>query len=215
MKKKNNAIQTPDMPEDLEPLIINEMTHQSAYEMGRVETSIGPVQAEHVRFNEIHMKGVIFAETHLPFSSWTDVLFEECDLSHVTFNRAQFNRVTFRDCKLAGTNFDESMMRDVQWSGCQAPYSLFNLTELQDVRFDDCFLKGANFFEANVDNIQLGASMIEDVQFTGTSLENVDLSRCPFTHIHASEQDLRGAVISSEQALSFIELFGLKVKREP
>lgn len=212
MKKKNDEIQTPDLPADLDLLTITEVTNRSAYEMGRIETLMGPVQAEHVRFDEIHVKDVIFEESQLPFSSWTDVLFEKCDLSHVNFSGSQFNRVAFQDCKLAGTNFDESVMRNVQWGGCQAPYSLFNLTELQDVRFDDCLLKGANFFEAAVNHFQLGTSTIEDVQFTGTSLNGVDLSQCSFTHIHASEQDLRGAVISPEQAIPFIELFGLKVK---
>lgn len=213
MNKEKRKIQTPDLPENLESLVISHVTNRSSYEMGRIESLMGPVEAKHVRFDEIHVKNVNFEEAYLPFSSWTDVLFERCDLSNVDFSGGQFNRIEFRECKLAGTNFDEAVMRDVQWTDCQAPYSLFNLTELQDVRFDGCLLKGANFFEATVDNFQLGTSTIEDVQFTGTSLKNVDLSSCQFTHIHASEPDLRGAIISPEQAISFIELFGLKVKK--
>ncbi|MFD1361268.1 pentapeptide repeat-containing protein [Lentibacillus salinarum] len=212
MKKKNRRIQTPDLPEQLDPIKLDQLTDQSFYEMGTINEPIGPVYAEHVRFDQMHFKNVTFRETELPFSQWLDVVFENCDLSGAGLSGARFNRVVFRDCKLAGTDFDRLVMQDVTWTNCQAPYLICNQTEIRDVQFDNCLLKGANFINASQDNLQLGTSDIEDVQFTGTSLKSVDLSRCRFTHIHADEQELRGAVIAPEQASGFIEVFGVRVK---
>ncbi|WP_062104490.1 pentapeptide repeat-containing protein [Bacillus niameyensis] len=212
MKKKMREIHRPDLSENMKIRLLDEVTDRSSHEFGKIESNIGPVHAEHVHFIEIHFNGVSFEQCQLPFSSWVDVIFENCDLSNIDLKKAQFTRVEFRKCKLAGTNFDQAMMRDVQFSHCEAPYALFNLAEVQDVLFNASLLKGANFIDAHFNNVQFHNSNIQDVQFTGTSLRNIDLSLCQFDYIHADERDLRGAIIAPEQALSFIELFGLKVK---
>lgn len=215
MKKKNREIQKPDLPQSLEPLSIKEIADHSSFELGRMETTVGPIHAKHVRFREIHVRNVVFEKTHLPFSSWIDVVFEKCDLSNADFSGAKLNRVEFIDCKMRGANFDHVVMRDVSWVNCQAPYSRFSLTELKDVRFENCFLSGSNFLDSSVDNLQLGTTTIDDVQFSGTSLKNVDLSECQYTYIHLREDDLRGAIVSPEQAISLIEVFGVKVNHHP
>lgn len=212
VRNKNRMIQTPDLPEQLDSINFTHLTDQSYYEMGAIDSPIGTVHAEHVRFDQIHFRNVTFSETELPYSQWLDVLFDNCDLSGAKLNGARFNRVEFRNCKLTGTDFDQAVMQDATWTNCQAPYVLCNLTAFRDVQFDNCLLKGANFIDASQDNLQLGTSDIQDVQFTGTSLNNIDLSQCRFTHIHAGEQELRGAVIAPEQAAGFIGLFGVKVK---
>ncbi|MDR7072436.1 pentapeptide repeat-containing protein [Fictibacillus barbaricus] len=214
MKKKTRTINKPDLPENLEILEIDEVVNGSSYEMGRLESAIGTANAKNVRFSEVYVKGVNFEQTQLPFSTWIDVIFEKCDLSNVKLNGARFNRVEFRECKMAGTDFDDSVMHDVQFIDCQAPYSLFNLTELRDVKFDHCLLKEANFIESTLENVQLGNSTIQEVQFSDTALKNVDLSSCQFTFIHVKEDDLRGAIISPEQAITLIEVFGLEVNHD-
>ncbi|SFD67971.1 Pentapeptide repeat-containing protein [Lentibacillus persicus] len=212
MRKLNRRIQKPDLPEQLDPINVDELKGHSFFEMGTVKKAIGPVHAEGVNFEQLYFNDVTFTETELPTSQWIDVIFDNCDLSGIQLNSARFSRVEFRNCKLAGTDFDRAIMHDVTLTDCQAPYVLCNLTELRDVQFDNCLLKGANFIDGWQNNLQLGTSDIEDVQFTGTSLENVDLSRCLFNHIHIDEQNLRGAVIAPEQAAGFIEVFGVKVK---
>ncbi|HLR63672.1 MAG TPA: pentapeptide repeat-containing protein [Lentibacillus sp.] len=214
MNKKNRLIQKPDLPERPEPIKIDQLTDRSFYEMVTVNNGIDPVYAEHVRFDQVHFKNVTFTETELPFSQWLDVIFDNCDLSGAKLNGARLNRVEFRNCKLSGTNFDRAVMQDVTWKDCQAPYILCNLTNLRDMQFDNCLLKGANFIDVSQDNLQFGNSDIEDVQFTGTSLRNVDLSRSRFNHLHLDEEELRGAVIAPEQAAGFIEVFGVIVKAE-
>jgi len=196
LKKKNREIQKPDLPQSLEPLSIKEIANHASFEMGRIETTVGPIHAKHVRFSEIHVKNVVIEKTHLPFSSWMDVIFEKCDLSNVDFSGAKLNRVEFINCKMRGANFDHVVMRDVSWVNCQAPYSRFSLTELKDVRFEDCFLSGSNFLDASVDNLQLGTTTIEDVQFTGTSLKNVDLSACQYTYISTRRRFARRYCVS-------------------
>ncbi|MBO0995749.1 pentapeptide repeat-containing protein [Bacillus sp. SD088] len=205
-------IQSPDLPQILNSLAIDKIEDRSTYELGRLEAFPASIHAEHVRFQEIHLKGVDFDNIQLPSSSWVDVVFENCDLTNLDFRMARFTRVEFIDCKLVGVNCDQANFNDVLFRQCQAPYSLFNLSTFQDVCFDECLLKGANFIDASLEFLDFTNSVIEDVQFTGTSLSNIDLSQCEFSLIHADEHDLRGAIISPEQAIGFIEVFGLKVK---
>ncbi|MFD2762367.1 pentapeptide repeat-containing protein [Lentibacillus juripiscarius] len=213
MAKKQRHIQKPDLPEQLEKMTLNELTDEDFCEMGSIqETASSPVQAERVRFDQMHFQNVRLNDAALPFSHWLDVLFENCDLSGARLQGARFNRVEFRNCKLAGADLDRAIMQDVTWTGCEAPYLLCNESELRDVYFDHCLIKGANFIHASADHLQLGTSDIDDVQFSGTSLANVDLSRCTFTQIHLNEADLRGSVIAPEQAAGFIGLFGINVK---
>lgn len=213
-KARMRKIQSPDLPQDLDVLTIDKVDDRSTYELVEFKDFPNSVYAEHVRFQEMRIKGVVFEDIQLPSSSWIDVVFENCDLTNLNLSMARFTRVEFVHCKLVGVDFDQATFNDVVFYQCQAPYSLFNLAEFQDVRFDQCLLKGANFIDANMTFLDFTNSVIEDVQFTGTSLSNIDLSQCDFTFIHAEENDLRGAIISPEQAVDLIEVFGLKVKYE-
>ena len=212
MQKNNRPIEKPDLPNQLDQKGLDTIESHSLIEMTQIHLITESVTAEHVRFREVHLKGVHFDEVNLPFSSWVDVIFENCDLSNIEMNEARMNRVEFRNCKLAGTNFDRAELQDVQFINCQAPYALYNLAKLNDVRFTDCLLKSANFIDANFSNVQFGKSTIDGVQFTGTSLKNVDLSECELRQIHMEKEDLQGAIVSADQAVSLIELFGVRVK---
>ncbi|MBU6081269.1 pentapeptide repeat-containing protein [Allobacillus halotolerans] len=212
MRNKDRRIEQPDLPEKLDQRELTTIEEHSLIETAQIRSIAGPVTANHVRFREVHLKGIHFDEVNLPSSSWVDVIFENCDLSNIEMNEARMNRVEFRNCKLAGTNFDRAELQDVRFVNCQAPYALFNLAKMYDVRFNDCLLKSANFIDANFSNVQFGKSIMDDVQFTGTSLKNVDLSECELRQIHVEKEDLQGAIVSADQAVSLIELFGVHVK---
>ncbi len=212
MKRKVRTIQQPLLPEGLSQISLSDISNETLVEIGKVTYVDGPIEAEHVRFEEVHFRNVNLTGSKLPFSSWSNSILEDCDLSHVDFSRTRFHRVLFKNCKLAGTDFDQTELRDVYWQECQAPYALFNQMDMRDVCFTNCLLKGANFLDSKWDYVQFGHSTIDDVQFTGTSLKNVDLSNCQFTTIHTNAEEIKGAIISAEQAVSFIELFGVKVK---
>ncbi|MFB9974287.1 pentapeptide repeat-containing protein [Allobacillus sp. SKP2-8] len=212
MKKANRPIESPDLPQQLETTELNTLEDASEIEMVQIDIIAPGIEAEHVRFQESYIKGVHFDAAKLPHSSWVDVIFENCDLSNVKLTNTQMNRVEFRNCKLVGTDFDRADLRDVRMIDCQAPYTLFNLTNMQDVAFSDCLLKSANFIESEFFNVQFGSSTIDDVQFTGTSLKDVDLSNCELRQIHIQKEDIEGAIVSADQAISLIELFGVTVK---
>ncbi|GAA0351865.1 pentapeptide repeat-containing protein [Bacillus horti] len=215
MRKKKHSIQEPDLPYELLPIAL-ESEHISSHayiENGIIENIATQLRADHVGFSELYLKSVQLQGSQLNASNWTDVIFEKCDLSNVKFNRAQFNRVRFVDCKMVGTDFDEAVFADVQFVQCQGQLSTWSVSTCKDMSFEDCQLKSASFFEAVFERIQFGKSYIDDVQFTGTSLADVDLSLCHFDSIHASAGDLVGSVISPEQAVAFVQAFGVKVKQ--
>jgi hypothetical protein len=78
LKKKIRSINKPDLPEHLETLEISRLGDSDSFEMGKMESSIGRLDAKHVQFNEVLIKGVNLADSKLPFSAWNDVVFEKC-----------------------------------------------------------------------------------------------------------------------------------------
>lgn len=53
---------------------------------------------------------------------------------------------------------------------------------------------------------------INDVDFTATALKGIDISTCTFDNLTVSLDSLNGCEVSSEQAIGFAMLLGLKVK---
>jgi uncharacterized protein YjbI with pentapeptide repeats len=53
---------------------------------------------------------------------------------------------------------------------------------------------------------------LNDVDFTNTILKGVDISTCTFEQINVSPESLVGCEVSSNQAIGFSRLLGLKIK---
>ena len=62
----------------------------------------------HVQFNNCKLKATHF----------TDVRFEHCDLSNISFAESSLFRVEFISCKLVGTNLPETILNHCKMQDC-------------------------------------------------------------------------------------------------
>ena len=53
---------------------------------------------------------------------------------------------------------------------------------------------------------------LNEVNFIGTALKGVDLSNSSFQQLSVSLENLKGCEVSTEQAIGFAVLMGLKIK---
>jgi len=53
---------------------------------------------------------------------------------------------------------------------------------------------------------------LNDIDFTQTILQGIDISTCTFEQINVSLESLIGCEVSSDQAIGFSKLLGLKIK---
>lgn len=164
--------------------------------------------------DRILFQNVAFRGTSLPKSEWTDVRFDNCDLSNIDLNGAIMHRVTFHECKLLGMDLTEATLRNVLFDECYGDYAVLRFSNTKQVKFEKCSLAKADLSNMTHAQTSLHECNIDGVQFAQTKLRGVDLSNCDFASLSVNIEDLQGCMISPLQASSFATMFGLVVNED-
>jgi uncharacterized protein YjbI with pentapeptide repeats len=216
MKKVKKAqTEPPKLPVDLPELELNFelIQNHDHFESGIVhDCIIEGLQASKVSVDRVLFHNVTFTETSLRAVELTDVLFEKCDLSNVSFHDAAIHRTEFRNCKMIGFDLTGATLRNVRFHQCLGDYATFRFTNLKQCILENCSLQSADFYSSTLNKVQLWSSNIDKAEFTSTKLEGMDLSNCEFTGLGVGIDELQGCIISRGQASIFAELFGLVIK---
>jgi uncharacterized protein YjbI with pentapeptide repeats len=211
-KKKVMKIEPPKIfPSELPifKLPVNIQSHD-IFEMGMIQDcAIEHQQVNKVIFDKMIFKNVTFTKITLTEVELTDVIFEKCDLSNVDFSEAVIHRTEFIECKMIGTNLTGVTLRNVLFDSCLADYATFRFSNAKQMIIQDSFLRNADFCYSKLQKFQLFRSNIDQAQLSGTELDGIDLSDCEFNGLGVGLEDLKGCIISREQAYIFANLIGL------
>lgn len=60
-------------------------------------------------------------------------------------------------------------------------------------------------------NVEFSDSNLEKMQLSGSKLAGIDLSSCEFNQIGVTKEDVKGCIVSTQQAIAFARVFGLIV----
>lgn len=124
-----------------------------------------------------------------PGSSFTDSLFNGCELDAAVLPNAALTNVQFSNCQMVGANFRGATLNDCVFFRCKLTGATFAEASLRNVTFEGCTLEGSSFF---------GARLMQPVAFATTSLRDADLrfyeSEADAPSI--SSCDLRGVSLS-------------------
>lgn len=175
----------------------NEVLHQA--EVGGVELS------------GCKLIGCRFVGCSFEKTGFTDVVFENCDLSNCVMNGAVLHRVEFRNCKLVGCAFEEAYLRNVKLENCACGYVAVRHSDVKTVTFFGCDLTGADFFECKLTAVLSDCKLIE-AHFYQTPLRATDLTSSEIAGISISPDDLKGAIVTRDQAADLARLLGLVIK---
>lgn len=91
------------------------------------------------------------------FSSASPLSFEQCDLSHSSFQGVRINKISFRNCTLMDVDFSDS--------------------DLTLAEFDECELERANFSRANLTKADLRSAFNYQIDPTSCLLTNTRFLR--------------------------------------
>ncbi|OWA35542.1 hypothetical protein B9G55_12980 [Saccharibacillus sp. O16] len=193
------------------------MPEPELYLESRIEiqnAAVGPTELleldyDKVSFDRVWFKQVTVLDSALRGAEFTDVVFEDCDLSNMNLTDAFLNRVAFKRCKLIGTDFGSSRMQHVRMSDCIGDYANFRLGKMKSVIFEDCSLLGSDLYAAEVQQFALDRCKIDGINLSEVKLKDVDLSRCEFDSLIVNPEDLAGCRIAPHQAAVFVGLLGL------
>lgn len=209
-KKKMMKIETPRIPSELPVTMRQDIQSNDFLEMEMIQDcEIENSKANKVIFDKIIFRNVTFTETAFTSAELTDVIFEKCDLSNVDFSDAVIHRTEFKDCKMIGINLSGTTLRNILFDNCLADYAAFRFANIKQVIIQDSFLSKADFSYCKLQKFEFSRCTIDQVQFSGTELNGIDLSDCSFSGLGVFVENLKGCIISREQAYIFANLFGL------
>ena len=118
----------------------------------------------------------------------------------------------FKDCRMIGTNFSESSMHYVRMDGCSGSYLNASYVMLKNAIFQNCKLDHSFFQYVKLQNLEFEGIDFTGASFAETPMNGLDLSSCKLDRMSVSMDKLKGLTVTTEQALDFIALLGLKLK---
>lgn len=156
----------------------------------------------HVQFNASRLKATHF----------TDVRFENCDLSNISFAESALFRVEFISCKLVGTNLAETVLNHLTLKDCNARYINLSMSKINQARFSVCDLRNSDINDCKLTSIAFENCELIEAEFSHTPLKGIDLSDSHIEGIHINLPDIRGAIVNTSQALNLTSLLGIRIK---
>lgn len=147
-------------------------------------------------------------------AGFTDVIFENCDLSNARFYEGYFQRVQFIGCKMVGTDAVDALLRNAEFTHCNLRMLNLSGAKLTGVRFDHCDLtESALRMLQEMKRVSFEHSDLGRAELIGTKLKGLDLTTCRMEGIQLTgANELRGAYVSSEQAIQLSSLLGVILK---
>lgn len=147
-------------------------------------------------------------------ASFTDVIFENCDLSNARFYEGYFQRVQFVGCKMVGMDAVDARLRNVAFDA--GILRMLNLSgaKLTGVRFTGCDLnESALRMLQEMKRVSFDCCDLTRAELAGTKLKGIDLTTCRLEGVQLTgAPELRGAYVSSEQAIQLSALLGVILK---
>lgn len=170
--------------------------------------------ANNVSVQSCQFTNCLFTACNLKKSQFSDILFRNCDLSNLNFSGSGFHRVEFIDCKLTGTNFADSVFNHILFSKCKADYINLTDTRQKYVYYQESDIRNGSFEHCQFTSVEFDSCNLTEAEFNRTLLKGIDLTNSNITGIRVNPAtgELRGAVVSSLQALELAHLMGLTIK---
>jgi uncharacterized protein YjbI with pentapeptide repeats len=165
-----------------------------------------------MRLDSVRWIGGALSESKVAELSWLDVECERCDLCLVEWPAAKLTRVVFRDCRATGARWSEAELEDVRFVGCQLECASFAGARFRRVSFEQCRLRDADFGGADLAGTIFGDCELHGVDLLGAKLAGADVHTSSLREVRIDARDMRGLVVSREQAAVLAQLLGLVVR---
>ena len=175
------------------------------------ELSLTQQKASHAQIEQSRFKSVDLSETGFKFFQLVDVLIINSNIANAKWREANISRVTFTECRLTGFDVADGILENIEFQNCKLNLANFRFAKLKKVRFENCDLQEADFLGAELKSVDFSRCDLSKTQFANTKMNNVDFRTSTIHGLKAQADNLKGAIISPDQALDLIWLLGVKV----
>jgi uncharacterized protein YjbI with pentapeptide repeats len=157
-------------------------------------------------------EGVCLSACVIPSPRFQDVRLVKCDLSNAVLRGFEARRIELIDCRLIGMAAIECRWQDVLVENCDGRY-----VQLNDGRLRNCEFRASDFSEADFRGTDLEGTSFAQVllrraDLSHSKLRNADLRGAEIDGILAGPEEVRGAIVTAEQAMDLARLLGLVIR---
>lgn len=166
------------------------------------------------KFDECSFNKVELTNSDISHSSFVDLIFKNSDLSNTNLEFSSFHRIRFEECRLIGVDFSNSSLNDITFVNCKLDYSNFSSSRLKNVEFVSCELIKSSFIASKLDKdiVFFDTCNLEEAEFLDTSLNSIDLSTSNINGLGFMNKDIKGCIVSMEEAIYLSECLGIVIK---
>ncbi|GAB5496656.1 MAG: hypothetical protein Phyf2KO_17360 [Phycisphaerales bacterium] len=144
-----------------------------------------------------------------------DTTLDTCDLRNTVLMDLQASRVVLRDCQLLGVDVSGAALRDLVCINCQIKLGRGFGARFERCWFESCDLRETEFEESRFERVAFRGCDLRQARLLRSPLRQVDFRGSRVEGIAVGPDELRGAVITPDQAEIFAAAMGLRVLPMP
>lgn len=160
---------------------------------------------------------VIFNHCHISDNILIRSQFIDCQFNHCIFTNNRFEESTFMRCvwkgsKLDGTHFINSHLEHILINSSTGRYLDIADSVMKIIEINHTNLNESSWFQNKIDQLIFDDVSLIKADVYETSLKDVDLSSTKIETLRIDLKDIKGAIISNEQAPLLCNLIGVQIK---
>ncbi|WP_433875709.1 pentapeptide repeat-containing protein [Sinomonas atrocyanea] len=173
-------------------------------------TDLAGLALEGTTFAECSFRDVAAHDADLRSASFLDCRLERLGAPRLAAPRSRWRGVEVEASRIGSAELYDGELRGVVLRGCKLGYVNLRGASLQDVLFADCAIDELDLGGARATRVAFEDTTVESLDVTHASLTDVDV-RGARLHRVAGVDGLRGAILSSMQAVELAELMAAQL----
>lgn len=168
--------------------------------------------------NKLECKGCTFhacrfTEASFENAFFQNCIFENCDFTAARFTEATLQKVQIKNCKLAGTGFADASLADTAFTLCVGDGVVLAGAMCRHVAFTQCRMQMAAISDLRPrSTFAFTECDLRQADFSHTMLKGQDLTTNDIDGAAFTGEELRGAVVTAQQACELARLLGVIIK---
>lgn len=140
--------------------------------------------------------------------------FENCEMSNILISDCGIHKSLFKDSHMIGISIADTKLKTCKFQGNNMKLANIFVSNkpIENCVFSDNDLTGASFEETEIIDSDFEYNNMCELQVRKSCFREIDLSSNKLNGIMSDADSIRGAIVSMEQAIDFINILGLKIK---
>ena len=165
-----------------------------------------------VNINSCKFENIVFECQEIISSSFTDIIFINCDLSKLKIIDSSLYRIQFINCKLLGTNIIDSKIDSVEIKDSLCDLINISSSKIKGFLIGNSSLKESTIYNTELKNVEFDKVNFNKSEIINTSLKTIDLSSSSIEGLKTDFFSIKGSIINSYQAMDLIGLLDVRIK---